>query len=373
MKGLRLWILFGMGLFLLLLSCGDEERAYEPEEMPVGPEEMPVGVVKYEFHDESREKVITTEIWYPAIADPEANAWVYEGVIQGIAVRGAEPDPKYAPYPLVVFSHGLGGFRNQSVFLTESLASHRYVVVAPDHNDAGAFMGGDPVGEILEIDPDMFTDRPQDVSFLIDEVLARSAGSDAILRGLVDESRIGVMGHSMGGYTSIAVAGAEFNLEDLKERCETETLVACGFIDQIPPGSKEFNLRDQRVMASLPTAPSSSFFGPEGISQIDIPMMVMGGTVDTVCPFDTEQKALYQALNPPKYLLEIFEAGHLVFSDYACVLLPDFPECQRVEELHDIMTSYATAFFGFYIKSNESFLSKLQEKTTDDFKFSVER
>ncbi len=365
MKGLRLWILFGMGLFLLLLSCGDEERAYEPEEVPVG-------VVTYELQDESRQKVITTEIWYPAIADPEANAWVYEGVIQGIAVRGAEPDPKYAPYPLVVYSHGMGAFRNQSIFLTESLASRGYVVVAPDHIDAWAFVGGDFGGEGLEIDVDMFAGRPQDVSFLIDEVLARSAGSDAILRGLVDESRIGVMGHSMGGYTSIAVAGAEFNLEDLKERCETETLAACAFVNLIPP-DLEFNYGDPRVIASLPLAPAGSFFTSEGIGEIDIPMMILGGTKDTVCPFDTEQKALYQALNPPKYLLEIFEAGHLVFSDYACVLLPDSPECQRLDELHGIMTSYATAFFGFYIKSNKSFLSKLREKTTDDFKFSVER
>ncbi|UCD83554.1 MAG: hypothetical protein JSU92_09630 [Deltaproteobacteria bacterium] len=364
MKVKRFSMLFGMGLFLLFLSCGDEERADTPEE----PAEE-VGVVTYEIQDISRDKVITIEIWYPAVAEPGASGEMYLGGVQGIAVREAVPDPKYAPYPLIVFSHGLGSFRSQSIFLTESLAKQRYVVAAPDHSDAGALMGGD----FSEIDADMLTDRPQDISFLIDELLARSAGDDPILKGLVDESRIGVTGHSMGGYTSIAVAGAEFNLEYLKEQCKTETLVACNFIDEVPPGLGEFNLRDQRVIASLPMAPASSTFGPEGISEIDIPMMVMGGTIDTLCPFATEQEPLYQALNSPKYLLEIFEAGHMVFSDSTCLLLPNLPECQIADELQSIMVSHATAFFGFHVKGIEGLSSELQEKTTDDYELSAER
>ncbi len=330
MKETKLGVLFV--ICLLLLSCGDEERTYEPEEVPIG-------VVTYTLHDEPKQKEITTEIWYPAIADPEASAWVYEGGVQGIAVREAEPESKYAPYPLVVFSHGLGGFRNQSVFLTESLASRGFVVVAPDHSDA---LGGLEI-EDLELIVELLAERPQDISFLIDEVLARSAGDDTLLQGLVDEGRIGVMGHSLGGYTSIAVAGANFDFED------------------------------QRVIAAVPLAPYSSIFAPEKIGQIDIPMMVIGGTKDSTCPFDTDQEPLYQALGPPKYLLEIFEAGHMVFSDAACIVMPDLQECQWAEEIHSIIASHTTAFFCYYLKGNDSLLSELQEKTTDDFELSVER
>ncbi|UCD83555.1 MAG: dienelactone hydrolase family protein [Deltaproteobacteria bacterium] len=330
MKETKLRILIIIGLFLL--SCGDEESVYEPEELPIG-------VVTITLNDESRQKEITTEIWYPAVADPEANAEIYEGVIQGIAVREAEPESKYAPYPLLVFSHGLGGFRNQSVYLTESLASRGFVVIAPDHSDA---LKGLDV-EDLELILNYLADRPPDISFLIDEVLARSVGNDVILKGLVDESRIGMMGHSLGGYTSVVVAGANSDYED------------------------------QRVIAAVPLAPFSLIFTPEKIGQIDIPMMVIGGTKDTTCPFETDQRPLYQALSPPKYLLEIFEAGHMVFSDAACITMPDLTECQWAEEIQGIVVSYTTAFFCCYLKGKDSFLNELQEKTTDDYELSTEQ
>src|SRR5687768_5421843 len=75
--------------------------------------------------------------WYPALNPDELPEEVtYQeslARVEGHALRDAEPNRENAPYPLVVFSHGLGGFRFQSVFLMEHLASHGFVVIATEH------------------------------------------------------------------------------------------------------------------------------------------------------------------------------------------------------------------------------------------------
>ena len=68
------------------------------------------------------------------------------------------------PYPLVVFSHGAYGVRFQSVFFTAYLASHGYVVVAPDHPDNCLFdlfvQGGYSMEEVVNSS----FDRPFDIT-----------------------------------------------------------------------------------------------------------------------------------------------------------------------------------------------------------------
>jgi predicted dienelactone hydrolase len=46
-------------------------------------------------------------------------------------LAGATPAP--GSWPVIVFSHGFGGIRFQSYFLTERLATHGFIVIAPDH------------------------------------------------------------------------------------------------------------------------------------------------------------------------------------------------------------------------------------------------
>ena len=55
-------------------------------------------------------------------------------------------------YPLVVFSHGFAGFRDQSTFLTARLASWGFVVAAPDHfsRDLTEVLGG-PKGTTTDV------------------------------------------------------------------------------------------------------------------------------------------------------------------------------------------------------------------------------
>ena len=158
-----------------------------------------VGVAKLVFQDPSRGgREVVTEVWYPARTSGDAPGELYYHLGWGQATRDAAPITDEA-FPLVAFSHGNGGIRFQSIFYCEHLASHGYVVAAPDH------LGN----TFVDYDDDLTArapiDRPLDISFVIDQLLDLSdAGLDPV-PGTLNPAQIGVTGHSFGGYTSLVV------------------------------------------------------------------------------------------------------------------------------------------------------------------------
>lgn len=68
------------------------------------------------------------------------------------------------------------------------------------------------------VDPSEFIDRPKDVSFLLDE-LERRNQSQASQQAHFNLQQVGVIGHSFGGHTALTLAGAEFDLEQLRVDC----------------------------------------------------------------------------------------------------------------------------------------------------------
>ncbi len=182
---------------------------------------------------------------------------------QGVPISGA------GPFPVVVFSHGYGGYPEQSTFLTDHLATWGFVVVAPDHRsrDLKAVIGG-TTGE----GPDDVTDLRQALG------LARfmSAAPDGLLSGKLDLHRVASLGHSAGGGAAITFAG------------------------------------DSDVRAYIGLAPASGTPPPAK------PGMIMQGTSDKVVhPADTLK--LFARLPSPKRLILVHRAGHNVFAD-ACTI-----------------------------------------------------
>jgi hypothetical protein len=108
--------------------------------------------------------------------------------------------------PLVVLSPGYTSPRATLTSLAEDLASNGYVVAVVDHtyeNRATTFPDGRVAGcASCEVDElpgfweKLANSRAADVSFVLDELLAR-------WRGLIDPSRIGMAGHSAGGASTI--------------------------------------------------------------------------------------------------------------------------------------------------------------------------
>lgn len=345
----------------------------------VGP--YPIGVTTVELVDLERSgRPLPVEVWYPAIHDAGYFTERYDLEAGGLrlaiidspngAVRDARVDGSAGPRPFVVFSHGNGGVRLQSIFLTEYLASHGFVVAALDHtgNTLGDFMFGTgdyDTGQAA-------LDRPVDVSFVIDELVERTDEVLPLLSGLIDAERIGVTGHSFGGYTSLAVAGAALNLAWGRQYCaDNPNESACDIVNSFDPVLDFISFADDRVRAAVPLAPGGYvLIGDEGVGMVGIPTFVQGGDLDETTPLAAEQETVFAALPPPAWLAVIEGAGHFTFSDI-CTLVEIYGEeifaevganvltdgCGDenidVAVAHPIINRLTTAFFQLHLQDHQ--------------------
>jgi dienelactone hydrolase len=154
--------------------------------------------------DQARNRVFPCEIWYPAAAQ-HAGLDVAPGEMEA---RDAAAQP--GSYPLILFSHSSGGRRRQSTFLCTHLSSHGYIVAALDHSEAVAPELARRDGETSEQKTARgaawMANRVPDVRFLLDYLVDGAAwDSEAKL----DLARIGIVGHSLGGWTALAALEAE--------------------------------------------------------------------------------------------------------------------------------------------------------------------
>lgn len=229
-----------------------EDDAEAEPEAPAADQPGPyaVGRSTQQVTDPDRpERTLTVEVWYPAASAAEPTPYeLVPGVEFAADLSTVDAPPSdEAPFPVLVFSHGSGGLRQQSATIVETVASHGFVVVAADH------AGNTAIDRLLGAETDFGVsarNRVLDVVLLLDEVEAgRLAG------GLADPDRVAVMGHSFGDFTALAVAGG---------------------YDDIAA--------DPRVDAIVPLAPASSRLTDEALSSIGIPMLIVTGSDDATTP-----------------------------------------------------------------------------------------
>jgi len=189
-------------------------------------------------------------------------------------VRGVPVAP--GRFPLVVFSHGYAGFRDQSTFLTSWLASWGFVVAAPDHEsrDLTEVLGG-PKGTTTDVG---------DLEATISLMQSQNQGPAGPFHGHVDTRLVGAIGHSAGGAAVEALAAAD-------PRVTTFVGLAGATVGSFGqtrsgPGSK------------VPHQPG----------------MLMSGLNDHVVLASSMINA-YAKLHSPKRLILLKGAGHLVFAD----------------------------------------------------------
>ncbi len=129
------------------------------------------------------------------------------------AVRIHHPAQGNGPWPVVIFSHGLGGSRTNYGFLAQRWSAHGHLVIQPNHpgSDTDAFRGK-PLADLTTnlrratTDPAILAGRPALIARLIDALPALEQAVPA-LAGRIDRTRIGVGGHSFGAWTTMCVAG----------------------------------------------------------------------------------------------------------------------------------------------------------------------
>lgn len=273
---------------------------------------FPVGVRTVQLTDLARQqRLLPTEIWYPAsdayagqdVAEATRDTYelmpgfpaVWQEAVRDAAVRAGT-------FPLIAFSHGFGGHRRQTTFLCTHLASHGYVVASLDHTGntmldvVQAIMTfqssgqlPDPVATVKEF----IAARPADIRFMIGQVLD---GAVADIAARIDVNRIGMTGHSFGGWTTLAVTASE-----------------------------------PRIRAALPLAPAggSSSMPVELLKGAltfdwgrDVPTLFLVAERDSLLPL-AGMHELLEKTQGTKKMVVLKNADHMHF-------------CDRVEEIHEL-------------------------------------
>jgi len=217
--------------------------------------------------------------------------------------------------PLVVISHGLGSDRESFAYLARHLASYGFVVAVPEHPGSNA----DQLQALFEgiaervTNPREFIDRPLDITYLLDE-LDRLSRSNSVLQGRLSLQNVGVIGQSFGGYTALALAGARLDFEQLQSDCRALndslnlSLVLQCLALQLP--KQTYDLADPRIGAAIAVNPvDSSIMGQRGLSQIQVPTMIVTGSADTVAPALPEQIQPFTWLTTSNRYLLLLDGG----------------------------------------------------------------
>ncbi|MBE9101282.1 alpha/beta hydrolase [Vacuolonema iberomarrocanum] len=227
------------------------------------------------------------------------------------------PEGLTAPAPIVIISHGFGALKENFIFLAEHLASHGYIVLAPDHVGSNlAYRQTYLQGQLNTLlSPVEFVDRPQEISFLIDE-MERLVEADERWQDVLDLERIAVIGDSLGATAALALGGATFDIARLREVCQQPNRIFSAALylqcraQFLPPTNYE--LQDERVRVAIAAHMFGyGLFGPDGMAEVDIPLMVVSGSQDILAPAVLEQFYPFMWLeNEPRYLAMLDPGTH---------------------------------------------------------------
>ena len=268
-----------------------------------------VGMTTRTFVDSTRPtegvaqiRTLATAIYYPA-QGPPANQ----------PVNDSPPDTKDGPYPLILFSHGLGARGVAYANVLQAWASAGYVVAAPDYplsntNAPGGAQFGRAVADTKN--------QPADATFVINQVLKLDKQGKKL--GGIDAKRIGASGHSLGGITTYGL-----------------TFSGC--------------CSDKRVKAAIPMSGIIGVVeGPESYFQgAATPLLAVHGNADGTVPYAADMNGFARA-KTPKYFLTFIGAGHVT-----PFLGGDNPSAMALKQS-------TLDFFNRYLKDDKAALDKLR-------------
>lgn len=264
-----------------------------------------VGFQENVWEDTQRNRLIKAAIWYPSSVPSEKIR--YMKIYPGKAKKDASI--LEGTFPLVLISHGTGGHCYSQYYLSEFLASNGYIVVAVEH----------PFDNLSD-NSQAYTiknlwHRPKDISFVLSQVLHKSKFVDSI-----DTSRVGIIGHSLGGYTALVLAGAVPNWSYVIEFCKSpgDRKTYCEKVQEELEQWKQGNyydyskLYDNRIKAVFVMAPGvPHVFKKSEMRNVTIPVYIVTSGRDEILKGD-EKRYLKIFPAPPKHL-EFPDAGHFVY------------------------------------------------------------
>lgn len=265
------------------------------------------------------------DLWYPTSAAERRHS--YFGQVGFCAEEGPVAPGKF---PLLVFSHGFLGRSDQSIFLTEACARAGYIVASMNHADA-LLQRQEKRRELpnfLDVarwDDNKHYDRREDVVALLDALEEWNVERDGAWEGRIDTGRIGGIGHSLGGYTMLGLAG----------------------------GWKSW--REPRLGAVVALSPyAHPYLEKRTLGSVQIPVMLQGGTLDFgITPF---LPAVYRKLGGSKASLVLKNETHFGWTNLIS-LGKTTKECVS-DGNAELIVDYTIAFFDRHLLGDDPKLLK---------------
>ncbi len=236
-------------------------------------------------------RVLPVEVWFPTTTATESfpveefesgaqrtqlASWIGQApevCTPRLAHSTRAAAPIDGPLPLLVFSHCTECFRFSAHSIAERLASHGFVVAAPDHVTNTRFDAGAPLNDAF------LAVRAADLSAVIDAMVAPGAPIT------IEPTRVAAFGHSFGAVTTARLV-------------ETDARVKAGF---------------------LIAAPADSVLNAGAIARLRKPLSYLLAVEDnSISSFGNELiRDNFTKTKTPSWLIEVENAGHWSFSDIA--------------------------------------------------------
>ena len=330
------------------------------------------------------ERPLPLTVWYPALADGRDLTGIsypleikIPGPFSPIAIASsagqAQPEASYdlggGPYPLIILSPGFALGGNSYAWLAEHLATYGFVVIVPEHQET--------------LNPDMMwqaaIERPLDIQALL-AVVDEQVHENGAFAGLIDPQHTAVIGHSLGGYTALAAAGARIDIRGFEALCAGARQAgdpSVWLCDMLLPHMAEMaelaglhpapeglwpSWGAAGVDAIVPLAGDAFFFDQAGLSEITVPVLAMGGTNDSDSPYHWGTLPTYEfASSARKVQIALHDAEHMIFASpcesmpwYARIAVDEFclDSVWNRYQAHDLIKHFTTAFLLTELKQN---------------------
>jgi alpha-beta hydrolase superfamily lysophospholipase len=309
----------------------------------------------------SEPRQVGLRFWYPAISSTGTPATYahavtipggprHDVVEQGVGVEAATPAP--GRFPLVLVSHGYGGWSEHMSRLGEHLASRGYVVAAIDHRDlpfADAAGFARSFGNVLV---DRTLDQQQILAVLLDRTGAKAYRALAS----ADTARVGLIGYSMGGYGALATAGAAY--DPAGTPFARLPAAARSSLPTVRPASAP---RIGALVAIAPWGgqPDSRAWTGASLAAVTTPVLLISGDRDDIVDYRNGVRWLFDGLTgTDRRLLVYREARHNVAGNAVALDDTAGPQVReylsepvwRLDRVNGINQHFVTAFLDAKLK-----------------------
>lgn len=278
-----------------------------------------------------------------------------------------QPEPMPEKMPVIVQSHGLAASPEDFIEYAEYLASYGYFVAVPYHQ--GSDVNHVKLllqGEVDEVFPfSEFGDRPIVIKSLLDRLESLNSSQ---FDGKLNLNSVGIMGHSFGAYTALALAGAKIQFDHLELACDGypndpnfSLLLQCQALG-LP--RQLYHLQDERVACIFTwDFVGSEIFGENGLASVHIPVMAIAGSHDITSPFALEQVRLFQWLQTEfAYLVLMQGKPHVQNLPKLAAsvglkinIFPQFMPTSQPTTFTESIQALSLAFFATHLQQNQDY------------------